>query len=492
MEREQLIVKKKDEAFVKIECERSTAAELSDHFTFEVPGAKFMPSVRNRVWDGKIRLFNLNNRQLYYGLIAEVAKFCKARDYELVVDKSIEPAENFSAVEAEEFVRTLNLPFQPRDYQMEAFTYAVRNRRGVLLSPTASGKSLIIYLLARFYQVRTLVVVPTVSLVLQMNGDFKDYGYDDECHLITAGVDKISDKDVTISTWQSIYKMPKSWFDQFDLVIGDEAHLFKSKSLTTIMTNLDKCKYRFGLTGTLDGAQTNKLVLEGLFGPVKQVIKTKELIDQKHLADFKIKITVLKYDEAVCKQLKNASYQDEVDFLVRNEGRNKFIRNLSLSLKGNSLILFQYVEKHGQVLYNMIKEKAGDRHVFFVHGGTDGETREQVRAITEKEENAIIVASYGTFSTGVNIRNLHNIVFSSPSKSRVRNLQSIGRGLRKGDNKVAATLIDIADDLTYKSRVNFTLKHFAERVKLYNEEKFDYKIYKVKINEPRPQTNTLF
>ena len=492
MERDVVVAYKKDSVYIKLDCERSVAAEISDHFTFEVPNAKFHPSYKSKFWDGKIRLFNVNNQLLYYGLVGHLAKFCEARDYDFIVGGGIHPATNFSAVEAEEFVQTLNLPFKPRDYQMEAFTYAVRNRRGVLLSPTASGKSLIIYLLARFYKVRSLIIVPTISLVTQMAGDFRDYGYQDDCHLITAGESKDTDQLITISTWQSIYKMKKEWFDQFDLVIGDEAHQFKAKSLTAIMTKLTSCNFRFGLTGTLDGAQTNKLVLEGLFGPVKHVIKTKQLIDQKHLADFKIKIIVLKYDEAISKITKDYKYQDEVDFLVRNEQRNKFIRNLSLSLKGNSLILYQYVEKHGQILYDLIKEKAGDRKVFFVHGGVDGDTREEVRAITEKEQDAIIVASFGTFSTGVNIRNLHNIVFASPSKSRVRNLQSIGRGLRKGDNKTSATLIDIADDLTYKTKTNYTLKHFAERVKLYNEEKFDYKIYKVKIDEPRTQTNTLF
>jgi superfamily II DNA or RNA helicase len=154
---------------------------------------------------------------------------------------------------------------------------------------------------------------------------------------------------------------------------------------------------------------------------------------------------------------------------------------LVLSLEGNTLILFQFVEKHGKDLHTTIKDAAGKRHVFFVYGGTDVEIRESVRSITEKETNAIIVASYGTFSTGVNIRNLHNIVFASPSKSRIRNLQSIGRGLRKGDNKTEATLFDIADDFRVGKFVNYTLKHFIERVKIYDEEKFKYKFYNIEL-----------
>ena len=248
-----MLIKKINDVYLKIETNQAIAQELSDYFTFEVPGAKFMPTVRNRVWDGKIRLFN-QNQTLYYGLLPHVAKFANEREYKFGVDESIEPAENFSLKEAEEFSRSLKLPFTPRDYQLEAFTYAVRNRRGVLLSPTASGKSLIIYLLTRWYGCKTLIIVPTISLVHQMAGDFEDYGYKDEVHKITAGVEKLTEDEVVVSTWQSIYKMPAKYFEQFDLVIGDEAHLFKSKSLTQIMTKLKSCKYRYGLTGTLDGA----------------------------------------------------------------------------------------------------------------------------------------------------------------------------------------------------------------------------------------------
>ena len=491
LEPDSVLVGKLDEVYCKVHCDRSIARELVDYFTFEVPGAKFMPAVRNRVWDGKIRLFN-SNQTVYYGLIPHVAKFCQQREYNFSVDETVESAENFSLEEAKEFSESLNMPFKPRDYQLEAFTYAVRNRRGVLLSPTASGKSLIIYMLQRWYGCRTLIIVPTISLVHQMAGDFKDYGYQNEVYKITSGVDKITDHEVVVSTWQSIYKMPKKWFEQFDVVFGDEAHLFKSKSLTQIMTKLTKCKYRYGLTGTLDGAQTHKLVLEGLFGPVKNVVKTKTLIDQKHLAQFRIKCIVLKYPESITKDLTKYNYAEEVDWIVRNEQRNKFVTNLALSLKGNSLILFQFVDKHGKVLYDMIRDKSKDRPVHYVSGETDAKVREEVRAITETTSDGIIVASYGTFSTGINIRNLHNIVFTSPSKSRVRTLQSIGRGLRKAETKDTATLIDLADDLTHKARNNFTIKHFAERVKIYNEEGFDYKIYKVKIHAPRVQTNTIF
>lgn len=468
-----------DEVYNKIVCDSGLAMELADHFTFEVPGAKFMPSFRNKVWDGKIRLFNPLVSLLYAGLNHHLEQFCKSRHYELEYEGPFSDTE-FSLIEAKQFIEKLQPKHQPRDYQIDAFVHAVRKRRGVLLSPTGSGKSFIIYLLACWYQSKTLVIVPTTSLVHQMSSDFEDYGLPKGMtHKIMSGEEKESNKPFVISTWQSIYKQPKKWFDQFDVVIGDEAHLFKAKSLSTIMGKMTGCKYRFGFTGTLDGTQTHKLVLEGLFGAVRKITTTADLIEQKHLADFSIKAIVLKYPEDVRKLMAGSDYQTEIDFIVRNEARNRFIKNLALSLNGNTLLLFQFVEKHGKTLYDLISKEAVDRKVFFISGAIDGEKREEIRRIIETEENAIVVASYGTSSTGINIRNLHNVVFSSPSKSRVRNLQSIGRGLRTSDTKSEATLYDIADDLTWKSKKNHTILHFVERIKIYSEEKFPYKTYSV-------------
>lgn len=478
-------VEKVDEVFNKIYCDPGIGYELNDHFTFEVPGAKFMPAVRNKFWDGKIRLYNPMASILYAGLNKHLEQFCKKRGYEIeyITDFSLD---EFSLKEANDFIDTLNIPskFERRDYQIEAFAHAVRERRALMLSPTASGKSLIIYYLTRYYNAKTLIIVPTTSLVHQLTSDFAEYGFDSNSsvHRIFSGQDKQTDRRVTISTWQSIYKLPKEFFRQFGVIIGDEAHLFKAKSLTSIMTKLSNTKYRFGFTGTLDGTETNKLVLEGLFGPVRKVISTSELIEQKHLANFQIKAIILKYPDSIRQQVKTYNYQDEIDYLVRNDNRNRFIKNLALSLKQNTLILFQFVEKHGDVLYNMIKSET-TRPVYFVSGKVEGEEREEIRKIVEQSKDAIVVASSGTFSTGVNIRNLHNIIFSSPSKSKIKNLQSIGRGLRKSENKEIATLYDIADDLTWKTKKNYTIMHFVERMKIYNEEKFDYKIYPVNLKE---------
>ena len=487
-----LILYKQNEAFIRFACEKSIAQELADYFTFFVPGYQFMPAYKNRLWDGKIRLADLRTYNIYHGLVPYIEKFCEERDYKLEIDATVNNAESFSAIEANEFLEQLYLDKSiitegVREYQYKAFITAVRNKRMLLLSPTGSGKSLIQYLILRYLQYKGykkgLLIVPTTSLVEQMYSDFESYGYDaaNYAHRQYSGKDKHTDKFLTITTWQSIYKNPAEYFEQFDFVLGDEAHQFKAKSLTTIMTGLKNASYRIGCTGTIDGTQTHRLVLEGLFGPLYQSTTTAKLIENKQLADFRIKCLVLKYPEEVCKLSRGWDYQSEIDYIVRSTARNEFIRNLALSLEGNSLILFNLVEKHGKHLHRMIEEKATNRHVFFVYGGTDVEIREQIRAITEKQNNAIIVASYGTFSTGINIRNLHNVVFASPSKSRVRNLQSIGRGLRIGDNKTEAVLYDIADDFRIGKHVNYTLQHLMERLKIYDEEKFKYKMYNIDV-----------
>ncbi len=476
-------IQKKNEVYLTVECEPHIKCELSEYFTFEVPNAKFMPQYKKRLWDGTIKLFSPGDGKIYCGLYSYLTEWLNSRGYSYE-DKDNEyyglPQESNDLVSESgvvDFVKSLHIPFKVRDYQYYAIYQALKYNRRLLLSPTASGKSLMIYSITRFFTNRrdnVLIVVPTTSLVEQMCGDFDTYGWSskDNCHKIYAGKDKSTSKQVTVTTWQSIYKMPKSYFENFDCVIGDEAHLFKAKSLTNIMTKLHNCKHRIGFTGTLDGSSTNQLVLEGLFGPVNNVVKTKQLIDKGYLSALKINILLLQHQELLFD-----SYQDEMDHICTLEKRNKFIEKLALNQSGNTLILFAYVEKHGQVLYDMINSSAAEhRKVFFVHGGVDTEDREKVRQITETQNDAIIIASYGTFSTGINIKRLHNIIFASPSKSRIRNLQSIGRALRKGNQKEIATLYDIADDFTKGERRNYTLNHMVERVKTYSQESFNYEI----------------
>jgi len=487
-----LIINKVNEVYLKVTCEKHFAKELSEYFTFFVPGYQFVPAYRNRIWDGKIRLFDLRNNCLYIGLLSYLQLFCKERNYTFEIQDNLDVQDEFSVYHAQKFAESLNLesagrPITANEHQIKAFIHVMQQRRALILSPTASGKSLIIYLIVRqlldYQKLKGLIIVPTTSLVEQLYSDFSDYGFDSQnnVHRIYQGKEKESTLPVIISTWQSLYKLPKEYFEQFDYIIGDEAHLFKAQSLTTILTSCTKAKYRIGLTGTLDGTKTHKLVLEGLFGEVEKVISTKELIDKGKLSNFDIKCLVIKHPDEDCLVMKDKTYQDEIKYLIENEQRNKFIKNLAVSLQKNTLVLYQMVDKHGKILYNLIKDtkNIGERKVFFVHGGVEAEDREEIRKIMEIENDAIIVASFGTFSTGINIKNLHNIIFAMPTKSTIRTLQSIGRGLRQNEGKEVATLYDIADDLRYKKHMNFTLKHFIERTKIYNEEQFPFKIYKI-------------
>ena len=463
-------VSKIDEVFMKVHCDDGLARDLFEFFSYTVPNAKFMPSYKNRMWDGKVRLFSIKTHKIYIGLLPYVDEFCRERGYEFEGVSDILGTKQREKV-SQSWLADLDLPFEPRDYQIDAFNTAVQYGRQLLLSPTASGKSLIIYLLARHYDSKTVVIVPTTSLVEQMTKDFIDYGYKEPVCKIYHG-QEVFDAPITVTTWQSFAKAPKEVLQSFDVVIGDEAHLFKAQTLKTILEKMKTTAIRIGTTGTLDGSEVHRLQLEGLFGPVKKVISSKQLMEDGTIANLSIDCIILRHTKQ-----KKMSYQDEMDYLVSNEQRNLFITNLVGSLRGNTLVLFQYIEKHGQPLWElfnpMVSRMQGTLH--YVHGATDTEDREKVREIVEtsKKSNNVILASYGTFSTGVNIKKINNVVFASPSKSRIRNLQSIGRGLRKTEGKTSMKLFDISDDLQCN---NHTLNHLKERINIYNEEGFSYNI----------------
>tara|TARA_A100001388_G_scaffold243349_1_gene200611 strand:+ start:266 stop:1747 length:1482 start_codon:yes stop_codon:yes gene_type:complete len=490
---ETIRVRKLNHATLKVLCDRGVGAELREYFSFYVPGYKFMPAYRNRLWDGKIRLYNQITGEIYAGLFPQIIRFAESREYKIDVEESDYGSPN----EGQEvnpdfmmkFVDALKLPFKIRDYQFDALCTGIQRKNAILLSPTGSGKSLIIYTLMRWLlaafdkkQKDILIIVPTTSLVEQMYNDFKDYGYDVDrhCHRIYSGKDKNTFKRVIISTWQSIHRFQHDWFERFGAVFGDECHGFKSKSLTTIMNKCTEAEYRFGTTGTLDGALTHELVLQGLFGKVYRVTSTRALQDNDTLAKLTIRRIVLQYNEKTRREFGKKTYQEEIEHIVNYDRRNVFIKNLTLDLKGNTLVLYNYVEKHGKPLYRLIKDNADEsRRIFFVSGDTAATDREAIRAIVEKQKNSITVASLGTFSTGINIRNLHNIVFASPSKSQIRVLQSIGRGLRKTDDGKDTTLYDIIDDISWKSKKNFGILHADERLRIYGREKFNHKTYRV-------------
>lgn len=475
-------IKKLDDVKVQVICEPHILKEIEDCFKFRPPGYQFSPSYKNRYWDGWIRMLNARTGFISYGLWSHVKKECESRGYSVNVDKKILVEDSFPDTSGYDLAELFEAKYKPRDYQNAAVVHALNKKRGLLLSPTASGKSFVIYLITRYLveelNKKVLIIVPTVSLTKQMKGDFIDYnnGSDIGIHEVSAGASKQSNLPVIISTWQSLQRVSRDYLDQYDAVIVDEAHTAKAASITKLLEKMPSCEWRFGFTGTIqDDGPVNQLTLEGLFGPIYEVTKTHKLIEDKTLADFSIKAIVFEHEKMPLPK----NYEDEIDFLVSNEKRNKYIVNLAEGLEGNTLILFNFVERHGDVLAKLLKDSS--KNFYYIHGGIKAEEREKIRKDLEKSNNNILLASFGTTSTGTNIVNLDNVIFAHPTKSKIRNLQSIGRILRKNGDK-EATLYDLVDDLRSGRLVsNYSLKHFEERTKQYESERFKLKHYYIKL-----------
>jgi superfamily II DNA or RNA helicase len=477
-----LHITKHDDVYIRVEVEDpGILFELDDYFKFRVPGYRFMPAFKSGQWDGYIHMFSTRNRSLYTGLINHIENFAKHYKIKYTIDQSLDTAFSLDYEYQHDDIKLTvkGEPIIAYDYQLESVRYAIESRRGIILAPTSAGKSLIQYLIVREWMKtvdKILILVPTISLVKQLSSDFLDYSSEDEdftddmIHQISGGKDKDADCQIYISTWQSLFRMPAEYFSQFKAIMCDEVHTAKANSITKILEKMPDCPRRIGLTGTLsaDDSKTNKLVLEGLFGPVYHATTTKKLMDDKTISPLNIKSLLLQYSEEETKNCKNLTYQQEIDWIVTHPKRNDFITKLAILQKKNTLILFNFVEKHGKVLYEIIKKAEPERPVYFVSGSVNADDREEIRRLTEGHTNAIIIASMGVFSTGVNIRNLHAMIFAHPSKSRIRVLQSIGRILRKSENKDIAIMYDIADDLRHKKHKNYGLKHWEVRIKTYN------------------------
>lgn len=493
---DRITCEKIDAVNMKVTSDPSIRQELYDYFAFRPEGYQFNPRYKARMWDGYIRMYHPMKPYLKIGLLYYLQKFCDDRDYELVIDKALIPDNKITEQDILDLCKEIKTTMQPRDYQLRYIVDALNDNRSLSISPTASGKSFIIYLIQQYYyrnfNLKTLIIVPTVSLVHQMTGDFEGYGCDPkEIYKIKSGVDKNSDASVTVSTWQSIYKQDAEWFSQFGVILGDEAHLFSAKSLTTIMDQCYTTEYRHGFTGTISSeSKINKLVLEGMFGKVRQYVTTKNLMDAGTVADFKVKALILthskekrvEFSKAISKLDKAKRYHAEKEYLFAHEKRNEFLKNLIWSLKDqNNLILFDLVEKHGKVLQPILEREGSVLH--FIHGGVSGEERERVRHLVEQDpiKRHNILASYGTLSTGYSLKRLDNIIFASGYKSEVKVLQSIGRLLRKGNGSDDTTLYDIVDDLTNGSFINYTMQHFIKRVEIYDSEEFQYKIININL-----------
>jgi superfamily II DNA or RNA helicase len=486
----------------QFDVDRDVAMELADHFSYEVAGAQFSPAFKRGHWDGRKKLFDIRNKVLPGGLRDAVAAFCEKNGYRFRELDPRPPGDVLNDDVVKHFDR-IKVPakFERREHQLRTIASAVKHRRRLFLSPTSSGKSMAIYGICRWFdQVKTLVIVPTIGLLKQLPLDFIDYGLDPRwIHTATTKEPDRRGCGIVVSTWQTAVKQDQEWFDQFGMVCGDEAHLFKADSLVEIMGRLTNCDLRFGFTGTLDGSKTNEMVLRGLFGPVEKIITTMELVELGYVARPKVSIIRLKHPDSarmamharaaeIKRDARKAKkpggglvYAHEIETLAACEARNKFIANLvTKRLEGNTLVLF-HREEHGLVLLEEMRRRT-NRPVHFINGGVGGLEREDIRQLVMGTDDAILLASTGTTSTGINIPNIRYVVFASPWKSRIVNLQSVGRGLRISEGKTECGVFDVADDLSWKEEQNHTLKHLVERVKIYAEEGFEYQSFPVDLS----------
>ena len=268
-------VEKFNESYIRIFSDKSIEQELSDFFKFRVNGYQYMPAYKAGIFDGYVRLYNLQTKNLYAGLLQYEKEFANRNDYELTISEGIENSNTYSDQDIQLFADSLNLsarglPISLRDYQVDALLKALNRNRVTLLSPTASGKSGILYAIMRWHlnaNRKILLIVPNTMLVEQMYSDFADYsttnGFDVEQHVqkLYSGFTKDFTKDVLISTWQSLITIKqKSFYAQFDVAMVDECHLAKAASISGIMEKCVNTKYRIGATGTIDeSSKTNKL-----------------------------------------------------------------------------------------------------------------------------------------------------------------------------------------------------------------------------------------
>ena len=504
-----VIFRKINEVYCRIECEEiDYLIALREKFSFFESGYKFHPAYKAKQWDGKKRLINQDGT-VRLGLWKEVQNFCANNNMPFALDPQIS-SNPLDFERFDKFVQNLNVhsggeKIDPYDYQKAASHWALEQGRGLLLSPTSSGKSLIQYMLIRAYEVmmpgeKILIVVPTVGLVTQMRGDFDDYSSEIEwdamakTHGIKAGVIKDTDKDIIVSTYQSLQKSSEEYFHQFSVVMVDEVHAAASNSVTRILDNAVNAKIRIGLTGTLDECETNEMILQGMFGPVKTVITTKELMDQNKVAQLRIHCALLQHPQEVRKHMRSADrgaldsagkkkktkadYKEEIAEITKNSARNKFIMRFAASLPGNTVIMINQVE-HGENLHRWMKEAFPGRKIYLYTGATKADEREEIRQAMEKEDGSIIIGSLGVLSTGISIKRLHNMIFAHPSKSRVKVLQSVGRLLRKSKFGNEVQMYDLVDDFSIGKYINYTLTHGKKRVEFYSQQQFNYSVHEV-------------
>lgn len=475
-----------------ISSNESTINHISDYFTFESPTAKFHPAYRKKHWDGKIRLLQ-KGKYLYSGLKERLVYFLKKHHYPFS-DQTEKEHLTLPLEEISTFIDSLPLPFNPRDYQKNSVLRLLKTKRGLLVSPTSSGKSLILFLLIvsllKFLKPKRIVLaVPTISLVEQMFKDFLEYSKNSEKlqsffqrnTALLYGDTKPhfnAASRLIIGTFPSLALLGGEFFQNVDVVFGDECHLLSKQYGKLIFEGSTNATFKMGCTGTLQDTQLDKWVLEGLFGKPFQLIKTHELIENEQATPVKVIPFILKYSPSFRKVISLLEYQQEYESLMTIPKRTDKIASFVSELSQNTLILFTRIEKHGDLLLKSLQQHSeqSGKEIIYITGNTSVEEREEARQKAEQQNNLILLCSYGVFAQGINIKNIHHIVFASPYKSKIKVLQSIGRGLRLHESKKICFIYDFVDDCRIKGHTNFVFSHFLQRLKLYEEERFEIDI----------------
>ena len=497
-----LQIRKLNHSTIHITSSMDIAMELSETFRFLVDGYKFMPSFRMGRFDGYIRMFNMGTRTIASGLYQQVIEFALKRDYtyELVDDSKetgYEPVgyqtPGITLDSVQEYMENLDLhaggnPLVIRDYQVKGVMVCLKDRQAIIKASVGAGKSMMIYAVCRYITevlgLRVLVIVPTIGLTTQLKGDFKDYSsangwdYEKNMHLISGGADHSVNKPIVVSTFQSLAKSDAKWFNEFGAILADEGHSITAKSFQDIYGKATEVPFRLACTGTLHDTKCNMLSMQGLTGPVYSIAETKDLIAAKQLVFLKIKSLALTYDVETCKGFKKIAYEDEINWIVNSDKRNNFIAKLATKTTGTTVVFFRLIE-HGKDLCDRINKIVGDtRKVYFIDGSVSGDEREKIR-IDANQEDCIVVASYGTFRAGINLPAISNMITAHPIKGGITFLQSLGRGLRLKKGKDFCSLYDIGDNLTYKSKVNHTFRHFGSRIEALTREGYDFEIVNI-------------
>lgn len=458
--------------------------ELKSLFCYYAENYKYSPKFKNKLWNGKIYLITKNNH-VYLSYKDRIKEFCKENDYHFVYEN------NSSSSTLEKEIEELDKIFlkrilsvikehsklNPYEYQIKAVYNALLNKRQLLLSPTSSGKSLIIYLIIKYLlslsNYKILVITPSTMLVQQLYEDFLSYTTktDDKglYHKIYSCQEKDSSKPVYISTWQSLYNIDSNYFEKFDVVIVDEAHMVKSNSVKSILEKCINAKFRIGTTGTLAETSEMEWLVEGLLGKTYEVVSMKQLMENKVVSELLINVVPINFYSK--EEVETVNYKVEKKIIQENVKRNKMIIDLaSKNKENNTLILIKEIDNHQKILFNMMKNNV-DKNVILVDGKDDLDCKENIKIRCETSSGNIIIATYSLFSQGISIKNLQEIIFANYYKAKIKVLQSIGRGLRLDGKTNKVIVYDLVDNLHY------AMKHFSIRKEYYKKQNYKVKIY---------------